>query len=163
MRSRARNTARTALVASVVGAAAFAGGTAMADSFTQPSSPDNPLVQRGCVIRFDTKDSAGRTKPRIHANTGHYCVGVNGDPTVDDKGRLVIPTDAQGQDQAAVSMAINSDETLTAKGISCGGSGGIGKTVISCYDRAGKQVRADSSTMYDRGSNLWLSWTTWQK
>lgn len=163
MRSRARTTARTVLVASVVGAAAFAGGTAMADSFSKPSAPDNPLVERGCVIRFDTKDSGGKTKPRVYTNDGHYCVGVSGEPTVDDKGRLVVPTDAQGRNQAVVSMSIDSDETLTAKGISCGGSGGIGKTVISCYDRAGKQVRADSAEMYQPNGNLWLSWTTWQK
>lgn len=162
MRTPAGATVRTALVSAVAGAAVFAGGTAVGDSFSKPSAQDNPLIERGCVIRFDTKDSAGKTTPRVHANNGHYCVGA-GSPTVDDKGRLVVPTDAKGQKQAVVGMSIDEDETLVKEGISCGGSGGLGETVISCYDRSGKPVRADSAQMYQPGGNLWLSWTTWQK
>ncbi|WP_018157087.1 hypothetical protein [Demetria terragena] len=161
MRTPTRSTARTAVVASLIGAATFAGGSAVAGNFTEPSAQDNPLVQRGCVIRFDTSGPDGKTQPRIHANSKHYCVGVTSEPTVDDRGRLVVRTD--GSDQAIVTIAVNPDETLTEKGISCGGSGGSGVTRITCTDREGKVVPADSPQMHDKYANLWLGWTTWQK
>ena len=158
MRKGIRNT----MIVGALGAAAFTGGTAFAEGGSnKASSQDNPLVQRGCVIRFDTQSRTGTTVPRIHSNSKHYCVGVTAEPTVDDQGRLVVRTD--GADQPVVSIAVSPDETLTAKGITCGGSGGSGRTVIACYDRNGKPVRADSPTIHGKYANLWLTWTTWEK
>lgn len=161
MHTTLRSSVRTTLMAGVIGAAAFAGGAATADTFTQPAAQDNPLVQRGCVVRFDTQTAEGKTQPRIHANDSHYCVGVAGQPTVDDQGRLVLKSDSRNE--AVVSLTVDEDETLTKKGISCGGSGGGGVTRITCTDRNGAIVAADSPEIRDRYANLWLSWTAWQK
>lgn len=134
-----------------------AGGATAASTLT-PSSPDNELVHRGCVIRFDTKTSAGTTKPHIHANSAHRCVGLRSEPTVDSTGRLVLKTDGG---EPIVTMSASPDETFAARGITCGVSGGTGTTRVSCYDRAGKPVRADSPQLFGSTSNLWMSWTSW--
>ncbi|MGD7707788.1 hypothetical protein [Microlunatus sp. Y2014] len=119
---------------------------------------DNQIAIRGCVIRFDQRDAAGNTKPYIHANKSHICVG----PThleVEDDGDLVVYDNTVGP---IVSVAVSPDETMTANGLSCGASGGSGKTTIRCYDRDGNRIAADSPEMYAPLSNLWLTWFTWQ-
>lgn len=137
-------------------AAGVAGATA--ENYLRDASHDNKIAIRGCVIRFDERDAAGNTVPRIHANSSHYCVGVTG-LEVQDDGDLVVYSNTVGP---IVSLAVSPDETLAAKGLTCGGSGGGYSTTIRCYDRNGNKVAADSPTMYGAYSNMWLTWFTWQ-
>lgn len=143
------------LIGLTVGGAAGA----VADNFLRDASHTNKIAIRGCVVRFDERDDAGLTTPRIHANQAHYCVGVTSIAVNSDNGDLEVRSNTVGP---IVSLAVSPDETLTARGISCGGSGGGGITRIRCYDRTGNRVRADSAELFGTYSNLWLTWFTWQ-
>lgn len=95
--------------------------------------------------------------PRIYANNAQYCVGVTSVSVV--YGGLKV---LSNNDEPVMSLVVSSDETLARYGISCGASGGLASTVIRCHDRTGARVNADSPRMYVAGSNLWLSWFSWQ-
>lgn len=148
-------------LACVIGASTVVGGavTATAEDYLRDAKHDNKVAIRGCVVRFDKKDASGeKTVPTIHANESHYCVGVT-DVDVEADGDLVVRSDTVGP---IMSLAVSSDETLTEKGITCGGSGGGGTTIVRCFDRDGTKVRADGREIHGARSNLWLSWFTWQ-
>lgn len=138
-----------------------AGGAvgAAADNYLRDASYKNKIAVRGCVVRFDERDPGGVTQPRIHANPSHYCVGVTGVAVNPDNGDLEVRSNTRGP---IVSLSVSPDETLAARGISCGGSGGGGITRIRCFDRDGAKVRADGPEIYGTYSNLWLTWFTWQ-
>ena len=137
------------IAAGVVGAAA--------ENYFRDASWKNKVAIRGCVVRFDERDAAGKTVPRIHANQAHYCVGVT--RLAIEKGDLVAYSNTQGP---IVSLAVSPDESLTKLGITCGGTGGGYRTAIRCYDREGVKIDADSPRMYGTYNNLWLTWFTWQ-
>lgn len=102
----------------------------------------------GCIIRFSS------ATPQIHANAAHVnqgCVSLS----INQNGSLVVKHETVGP---IVSLSVDSDETLTKKGIQCGGSGGIGTTVVACYDRDGDRVRVDSTQIRHPYANLWLTW-----
>ncbi|HEY6739820.1 MAG TPA: hypothetical protein VI076_13325 [Actinopolymorphaceae bacterium] len=141
--------------AAVVGA----GVGAAAENYLREAHHNNKIAIRGCVIRFDERDDAGKTVPRIHANPSHYCVGVSSIAVNPDNGDLEVRSATKGP---IVSLAVSPDETLTSRGISCGGSGGGGITRIRCFDRDGVRLRADGPELYGTYSNLWLTWFTWQ-
>lgn len=124
----------------------------------EPPPTQGATTMRGCVIRFDRVDRAGRTAPRKHENGSHRCVGVNRVYADHESGDLVITGPAGG---AIVFISISPDETMTEKGISCGASGGIGVTHVRCYDRSGVQVPADSDQLFDPTANLWVGWMMW--
>jgi len=154
----------TALLAALglLGGGAVAGAVVI-DDFMRPADVDNPIAHRGCVIRFDERTPAGFTVPRIHANATHMCVGVDdvyaeftGDSAT--AGDLIIVTDDPG---AIVDIQITEDETMTARGISCGPSGGGAETRIRCYDRDGNKVKAYSAAMYGALANLWVGMNIW--
>src|SRR5690606_40553710 len=63
-------------VAALVATVLLMAGVADGDDFMESPSASNPIATSGCVIRYDTKESWGNTKPRIHANATHTCVGV---------------------------------------------------------------------------------------
>ncbi|MFX4272048.1 hypothetical protein ACQBAR_15540 [Propionibacteriaceae bacterium Y1685] len=130
---------------------------AAAENYMRDANSDNKVAIRGCVVRFDERDAAGKTVPRIYANNAHYCVGVTSVSVVD--GDLQV---LSNNHEPVMSLVVSSDETLTRYGISCGASGGLASTVIRCYDRTGAKVNADSPRMYGAGSNLWLTWFSWQ-
>lgn len=104
----------------------------------------------GCVIRFTPSG------PAIHVNSTHACTGATS-VSVDDDGALRIDqADGPGR-IASVTVAV--DETLAGRGISCGASGGVGITIVRCFDAAtGEYVRADSPRLVGSRSNLWLTW-----
>ncbi|MGH3734812.1 MAG: hypothetical protein ACRDT6_04195 [Micromonosporaceae bacterium] len=154
---------RRCLVVGLVGVVAFGGGVAFAEDYLRPADPANPISIRGCVIRFDTLSSTGKSVvPRIHANSTHMCVGVTS-VKADWAGNGDLIVTNTGGPGVVVSLAVSPDETLVRKGISCGGSGGTYTTTVICYDRAGNHVPAYSLKMYGSTSNLWLNWTMWHK
>lgn len=151
----ARRGVAVVLLAFALVAAGVAGATA--ENYLRDAKHDNKIAIRGCVIRFDEKDDAGKTVPRIHANSSHYCVGV--DRIGVEDGDLVVYSNTVGP---IVSLAVSPDESLAEQGITCGGSGGGNRTAIRCYDRDGVKIDADSSRMHGTYNNLWLTWFTWQ-
>lgn len=129
-----------------------------------PAHEDNPIAQRGCVIRFsELSDTGNSVIPTIHANSTHRCVGVEtvrADWSTDpDRGKLIL-THGDGLSEV-VSMTVDEDETLTSKGIRCGGSGGGNVTKIECYNADGDFVPAWSLEMYSPWANIWFSADMW--
>lgn len=124
-----------------------------------PASASNPIVARGCVIRYDTLNGAGTAVvPRIHEDAGHICVGVtsigleaNGDLRIDNV----------GGPWKIVTAVVTVDESLAALGLICGVSGGGTVSIVRCYDRTGVRVRADSLVMYGAGRNIWFHALNW--
>ena len=104
----------------------------------------------GCVIRFTPGG------PVIHVNATHACTGAES-VTVDPDGALRIDQSGHGGRIASVTVAV--DETLAGRGVSCGASGGVGITVVRCFNAAtGTLIRADSPQLVGPTSNLWLTW-----
>lgn len=152
--------ARPLLVLGAALALILAGAVgAAAENYLRPAKHDNKIAIRGCVVRFDQKTPAGFTQPRIHANSAHICVGVTEVYADRTTGELVVKDNTQGP---IVSLSVSPDESMTAKGISCGASGGTATTRIRCYGRDGHRIAAHSSEMYGPYNNLWLTWFTWQ-
>lgn len=131
----------------------------IAVGLTGPSAEPNGSVSiRGCVIRFDELTPTGATKPRIHANETHRCVGVTRVHADRESGDLFIRSDSHAP---IMSISVSPDETLAQRGITCGASGGIGLTRIRCFDRDGNQVAAHSAAIFGPRANLWVGWTSW--
>lgn len=136
----------------VVGGAATAGaGAAVASSYMHPASVDAPLVERNCIIRFD------RWKPRIHVNAAHACVGFT-EVTVESDGDLRLRGPGLGP---ITFIAVEEDETVVAKGFSCGGSGGDPVVIVRCYTRDGKRVHMGGGGIRHPYANLWIKTTHW--
>jgi hypothetical protein len=152
---------RVAVAVGLAAALVAAGGAANAalTAARPDESVGNPIAVRGCVIRYDTLNAAGTAViPRINEDTYHICVGVtaigleaNGDLRIENR----------GGSYRIVAMFTQPDETLVAKGIDCGPSGGGSIVVVRCYNRAGLRVRADSLEMYAPGSNIWFGAFNW--
>src|SRR5690606_13502867 len=145
-------------VAAIVATVWLMAGVADGDDFMESTSASNPIATSGCVIRYDTKETWGNTKPRIHANATHTCVGVKRVYADYSTGYTVVELETAGP---VVSLVVDEDETLVKKGISCGGSGGMGTVKIACYDRNGDQVKAHSAAMYHPLANIWFSLSAW--
>lgn len=144
-----------------------AGGTAAArlSDYLFPASVDNPIADRGCVIRFDTLSESGKSVvPRIHANETHSCVGVTS-VSVDWSdsstfGDMMLNN--TGGPGIVVSVYAEEDESLVQRDIQCGPSGGGQQTRIRCY-RDGVKVPVQSLDMYGPNVNLWVGWTMWME
>lgn len=102
--------------------------------------------------------------PEWHINDAHATVGFNTStpPVVEDDGDLTIsilsPT------KPVVALLAVPDETLTTKGITAGGSGGVGHVTIRFFDHhLGRQLNLADSDDYKRirgqHSNLWIAVT----
>jgi hypothetical protein len=92
----------------------------------------------------------------IHANATHACTGATS-VTVTDNGSLRIDQTGGGGQIVSVTVAV--DETLAGRGVSCGASGGVGITLVRCFDStSGELIPADSSRLVGALSNLWLTW-----
>ncbi|TDE02814.1 hypothetical protein [Jiangella asiatica] len=173
-RSRPRHARRSArrprglrfLIPLLALAVAFVGGVATATAgggYLREADVDNPIASRGCVIRFDTLSRSGASVvPRIHANETHACVGVTS-LSVDwssgsSRGDLILNN--TGGPGAVVSVTVEEDESLAARDIQCGPSGGGTTTRIRCY-RDGVKIPAYSLEMYGKNVNLWVGWDMW--
>lgn len=145
------------ILLSALFSACLVGGVAVGAAYMYAPSVLNPTAHAGCVIRFDEKTRRGATRPTIYANSAHYCVGVKRVYAAYPSGDLVIVQQSAGP---VISINVSPDETLTARGIDCGASGGI--NVTRCYDEHGR-VKAYSSKMYGALANLWVGWVQWDK
>lgn len=142
---------------------AAAAGQALAraqQDYLRPAQLGNPIVLRGCVIRFDQLSSTGKSvRPRILANSSHICVGVTSIRVDWDHGGDLILENADTDEPVIVAFA-EEDETLVSRDISCGPSGGHQSTRIACY-RDGTHIPAHSLQMYHRYANLWVGIQNW--
>jgi hypothetical protein len=133
------------------------GATAATGSaYVQTVSADNPIVDRGCVIRFD-RTLNGYTAPRIHANSTHTCVGIKRVYAEKPSGDLVIEGESAG---AIVTINVTMDETFAQRDIQCGPSGGIPVVRVRCY-KDGVKVKAYSRAIRHPYANLWFGTRSW--
>jgi len=121
-----------------------------------PASASETLVS-GCVLRFDTPDGS----PRIHANYSHHCTGVS-DVFINKNGDLEV-TQTMAARNAVIFAFAQADETLVARDIQVGASGGINRTVYRFYDgKLGRKLNlrsaSDRKRIQGNSSNLWVGW-----
>jgi len=98
--------------------------------------------------------------PSIIADGPHVAVGVVS-VEVNSAGNLLITTD--GSFNPICIAHVTPDETLAARGISCGPSVGTTTTVVS-FSKADVQlnltVQADWDAVAGSSSNIWVSWAS---
>ncbi|WP_114202855.1 hypothetical protein [Janibacter anophelis] len=114
---------------------------------------DSPTttVTSGCCIRLGTDGLY------LHHNTAHAAVGVRR-TFINSDGKVEILHHAPGP---VVTMWVNPDETLAARGVTLGPSGGVDRTVITLAHggRALDLTRADHyGIVAGRWSNMWVGW-----
>lgn len=161
------NLRRTIAVLSTVATVAIIGiaGVAVAQSFEPPADQANPIIIRGCVIRYDTTDAVGHTAPRFHANSVHYCVGFDTVAAQFTSGATKVTTslpEPNGNSEAVVAITVEEDETFAERGIQCGPSGATRTFYIYCWDRDGELVKAHSSEILGPAANLWVTVISWE-
>ena len=107
----------------------------------------------GGVIRFDPIDGI-----YLHTNATHHSVGIESVGANAD-GDLYVKRFSGG---AVVSLSASPDETLCARGITAGVSGGGINSVIRLYNRAGKRLNLNNASDYAEiaspWSNLWVTY-----
>lgn len=81
-----------------------------------PSVTGESLTFSGMALRFDPVNG-----PYIHANASHYPLGFTSATIDQNRGYLTIRRDRV---DSVVSIIVDPDETLTARGITIGASGG---------------------------------------
>jgi hypothetical protein len=87
------------------------------------------------------------------ANSTHFCTGLSKVRYVD--GWLEIISDSK---LPVVSVAVSPDESLVARGVLAGASGGGLRTVIRFYSTRTKHiVRADSPQLHCPTCNVWIT------
>lgn len=116
-----------------------------------------PTSVTGGCIRFGKKSRDNPIGIYLHENDAHDSVGIR-DIDLDDRGRIVVKHSTGGP---VVTMGAMADETLVARGISLGCSGGTGKTVI-VVALHGEQLNLRIPAHYEKVegtySNAWLFW-----
>jgi hypothetical protein len=112
----------------------------------------------GCVIRFDTLSSSGKSViPHIYTNAAHHCVGITSVHADWANGDLVVASD-----QSVVStILVGADESFAKKGLFVGPSGGGATTRIRIYDVTHHKIPAYSLKLYGPGMNLWIIAVWW--
>lgn len=104
----------------------------------------------GCTVRFSP---AG---PKVHVNRAHECPHVTS--VVVEDGMLVVRRSGARSIQ---SVSANPDETLAARGILAGASGGGAITRVRFFDTTtGKPLPADSPKLHGPTANVWLTWVS---
>lgn len=115
---------------------------------------DTQVEWSGCCVRFDSRWGF----PRLHVNSSHISVGVRS-VRVNESGDMEIKHDGG----PVVTMIASPDETLVAKNIQVGLSGGAGTTIARFYDgNLGRVLDLSNGRDWLRihhpWSNLWLAW-----
>src|SRR5699024_4234287 len=110
--------------------ALLAGATgAAAGSYFTDAAPGSEVLLSGCVVRFSDPDGA----PSIYANASHQSTGCT-DVSITSAGRLRVTQTVTGATEHPIIFAFaQADETLSARGISCGASGGTDDTEYVCF------------------------------
>lgn len=158
-----------AVFGGVVGAALATGVSATAgdDAYYRKPSIDNPMQLAGCVIRFDQLSPSGRSVvPRTHANVSHYNVGcpnVRVDDSDDGTGKVGDLIIYQSGTNRVVTAGVFVDETLAARDIYCGISGGGTSSRIRCFQDGKFVPVTDKAAFYSKTANLWLLWVRWEE
>jgi hypothetical protein len=100
--------------------------------------------------------------PEWHINTAHSTVGfkTSEQPVIEPDGDLTVTIN--GPTKPVVALMAVPDETLTTKGITAGGSGGVGHVTIRFFHHGlGRQLNladpADYKLIRGEYSNLWLA------
>lgn len=108
------------------------------------------LIVRGGVIRLGPD-------LRVLDDQGHASVGI-ARLSIEDC-NLVIWTDAPTDGtQRVVSAIVDEDETLSAKGVQAGISGGLQRAVVYLYGRNGDRICAKAER-FGSTANIWVSLT----
>jgi hypothetical protein len=117
----------------------------------------NPVIKGGCIRLY-------ASGPKWHVDVDHHTVGIDPtiDPVIDSAGLLTFWT----EDKAPViSIDPSPDETLTARGISVGGSNGSHLVRLQFYKDGinggnGTPLDLNNPVHYDRVSgeyaNVWV-------
>jgi len=129
------------------------------------SGANNDTVWRfgGAAIRLEPGTVAGggafsNGGPSIIADGPHVAVGVVS-VEVNGSGNLLITTD--GSFNPICIARVNPDETLAARGISCGPSVGTTTTIVS-FSKADVQLDLTTQVDWDKvagsSANIWVEW-----
>ncbi|TDE02826.1 hypothetical protein [Jiangella asiatica] len=133
--------------------------------FKDATHPDIEWDIRACVVRFEpgvvNPDGSFQSGgPYIHANETHVAVGALG-VHIDSSGRLEVINDGGAP---IGSITCTPDESLVARGIDLGPSGGApGTRFIARQDGVGRlylNLQADWDAIAGETCNVWLAWLT---
>ncbi len=122
--------------------------------------PGSNILISGCVVRFSDPEGW----PSIHANGAHLCAGVESVEVDPRNGFLrVIQTLKEPTATPILFAFIQTDETLSARGIIGGASGGTGDTHYVLYDttidrRLDLREQEDRLRVQSPVANVWLGW-----
>lgn len=127
-----------------------------------------PVFPRSAIVRLDTLSESGVTvDPRLYTNDSHHALGVDeagvgiGWDKTNRPLRITCPNLGP-----VLSIQVTPDETLMARGIMAGPSGGggvtdiyLGKYAIEDGVLVVKPVKVtDKATLYNEYANLWIQW-----
>lgn len=131
------------------------GSVAVGASLVQSSgSSQDKLYVSTCTFAFDTKDSFGRTKPRIVSDSDQACVGVAHVNAPTNNGALNITLDAT---RRVTAVHVSTGGWLTDNAITCSpaptvASGGR-NVYVDCY-RNGTRIKAYGPEMYGKYNQI---------
>jgi len=119
-------------------------------ALTAPSQDVSGHIRiASCVIRLYT------TGPVAYDNASHACLG-DPQPSVNSSGDLVITRNAVG---AIVSCQADIDESLAARQILAGCSGGGDTSIVKFYKAdTGAHAWASGRAVASPSSNVWMTW-----
>lgn len=122
--------------------------------FTNEQVPTTDIKISGGVIRIDPVQGV-----YLHTNSSHHSVGIKSVGINPDNGYLFIE---RYNGDAIVSVVATPDETLSAKGITFGPSGGGKITYLKLYNRNGQLLDLRKQSDYDQVassvSNVWIAY-----
>ena len=132
----------------------------MTNEFMTDPIPGSNVLISGCVVRFSDPEGW----PSIHANGAHLCAGVESVEVNPRSGRLrVLQTLKDPAATPILFAVIQTDETLSTRGIIGGASGGTDDTEYVLFDTTQDRAldlreRADRMRLQGEYSNVWLGW-----
>jgi len=143
-----RKALRAVLLALAFTAGGILGPAAVHAITAPPQDVSDHVRIAGCVIRLYS------TGPVIYQNGSHACLGIT-DVGMNTSGDVVIHRNPSTNIIVTCTAAI--DESLAARQILAGCSGGGGTSTIKLY-KTGIHVRANSTAVASSASNLWMTW-----
>lgn len=132
----------------------------MTNEFMTDPIPGSNVLISGCVVRFSDPEGW----PSIHANGAHVCAGVESVEVNPRNGRLrVVQTLKDAAATPILFAFFQPDETLSARGIIGGASGGTADTEYVLFDTTADRAldlreREDRMRVQGEFANAWLGW-----